>query len=244
MPGKHPTWTRKRFGRDKVHWVAYDDAAGVEGRMLVAQGYASGLAEADDAARSALAEAGMYQSRRTSTGFARSRPGDRPRAARPAGPGPSRPREYLYTRRHDDGGIAYVAAHLILRKTPKKVFVTIRSCGPDQLGTEDERWDEGERAVALDRAKLERDGSAYSGRFRDSDFFRTREAAMGDSGPPEADAFGVLGLQAPCTSEDIKAAYRRRALEVHPDRGGSPADFQAVEDAYRQLLRAARALAT
>ena len=41
MAEKYPTWTRKRVGRNRVHWVAYDDRAGAEDRTIVDQG--SGL---------------------------------------------------------------------------------------------------------------------------------------------------------------------------------------------------------
>ncbi len=247
---KHPVWTRARFGKNKVHWVAYDDRAGVEGRQVVAQGYAASLTEADAAARSALAEAGMYQARRASTGFgassarAKAKDGDQAKPERPKPsdrPPPARPREYLFTRQHgDDDEAPFVAAHLILKKTPRKVYVTQRSCGPDQLGTEDERWGENERAIALDRAALERDGSVYSSGHRLSDFYVTREAAEGDAARSGPSPFRVLGIQAPCTLEEIRGAFRRKALEAHPDRGGSPADFHAIEAAYRQLVREAQ----
>jgi hypothetical protein len=220
--------------------VAYDDRPGAEHRSIVDQGYASSLVEADAAARSALAEAGMYQARRLAGGFSPSRPGSRPEGRRPARPAESsqlRPREYLYTRRHcDEDGGAIICAHLILKKTAKKVYVTQQACWWARLGTEEERWDPADRAIALDRARLERDGSIYSLRYPHSNFYRSREEAVDDSTGREQSAFDVLGIRAPCTVDDIKAAYRRRALEVHPDQGGSQDDFLAVEEAYRQLL--------
>jgi hypothetical protein len=243
MPEKHPAWTRTRVGRNRVHWVAYDDRSDSDDRRIVDQGYAASLAEADAAARSALADAGMYQARRISTAFGqagRRDPEKSRRAGRPAGP--ERRREYLYTRHgvdQDDGPL--IAAHLVLKKTARRVYVTRRSIGPDQIGTEDEKWEPDERAIALDRAKLERDGSVYSGSHRHSDFYATRQAAAGKSAARGQAAFTVLGVRAPCTVEDIKAAYRRRALEVHPDRGGTPVEFLAVETAYRRLLREAQA---
>src|SRR5947209_3116210 len=107
MTRKHPTWTRRRVGRGRVHWVAYDDRAGAEGRVIVAQGYAAGLVEADAAARAALAAAGLYGARGTST--ASPSPGGGGGAAGPAPPGP---RRYLYTRRHDDrDDSSHVRAH-------------------------------------------------------------------------------------------------------------------------------------
>ncbi len=246
---KHPVWSRTRVGKARVHWVAYDDRPGVEGRLVVAQGYAASLPEADAAARAALAGLGMHRSRRASTGFGRA-PAKRDEAkvdppanaeARPKPTRPERPREYLYTRQHsDEANAPSVAAHLVVRRTPRKVYVSRKACGPDQLGTADERWAEDERTIPLDRARLEAEGSVYSSAHRLSDFYPTREAALGDAEPDGPSPFRALGLRAPCTLDEIKSAYRRKAFEVHPDRGGTPADFHAVEAAYRRLLREAQ----
>ncbi len=46
----------------------------------------------------------------------------------------------------------------------------------------------------------------------------------------------VLGVLADASKEQIKMAYRRRALETHPDKGGKPGEFEAVANAYRVLL--------
>ena len=46
----------------------------------------------------------------------------------------------------------------------------------------------------------------------------------------------ILGVAADATKEEIKSAYRRRALETHPDKNGRPGDFEAVAAAYRVLL--------
>ena len=244
MPGKNPTWTRTRIGRNRVHWVAYDDRPDSGNSQVLDQGYAASLLEADAAARAALAEVGMYQARRLSTSFKPPAKGHRDEAKRgqPDRPVRARPREFLYTRQlidEDEGPL--IAAHLVVKKTARRVYVTRKSCGPDQIGTEDEPWGPDDPAIALDRARLERDGSVYSKLLRQSEFYATRDAATGDLPSRTPAAFKVLGLRAPCTTEEIKAAYRRRAMEVHPDRGGTPADFQAVEAAYRRLLREAQA---
>jgi DnaJ-domain-containing protein 1 len=240
MPLKHPCWTRSRVGRNRVHWVAYDDRDGSEGRQILDQGYAASLPEADAAARSSLAALGIYQARRMSTSFRPSATEKPPRPDPPERPRPTRPRAYLYTRRPGDHDETLLAAHLILKKTAKRVYVTRKSCGPDQVGTEDETWSEDEPAIALDRLKLERDGSVYSSGHRLSDFYTSRERAIGDSEHRAASAFQRLGIRPPATLDDIKAAYRRKALEAHPDRGGDPADFQAVEAAYRRLVAEAQ----
>jgi hypothetical protein len=45
----------------------------------------------------------------------------------------------------------------------------------------------------------------------------------------------VLGIDREATPEEVKAAYHRRAMECHPDRGGSPAAFEEVKAAYHVL---------
>lgn len=247
MFDKHPTWTRTRVGRSRVHWVAYDDRPGGESPPeIIDQGYAASLPEADTAARAALAERGMYQARRLSKGFGPTVRRTQDQAEKPKSrPSfePIRRREYLYTRHHDDDSDdrPIVAAHLITGRTPRRISVTRKSCGPDQLGTEDETWGENEPTIALDRAKLERDGSVFAGNFRQSEFYPTLEAALGEAAHRPQLAYAHLGISPPCTIDEIKAAYRQRAFEVHPDRGGPPGAFRAVEAAYRRLLREAQA---
>ncbi len=59
-----------------------------------------------------------------------------------------------------------------------------------------------------------------------------------------SDCFRVLGLSATASRLDIKRAYRRLALELHPDRNrGDDATrrrFVEVSAAYRTLMRAVR----
>ncbi len=47
----------------------------------------------------------------------------------------------------------------------------------------------------------------------------------------------TLGLSPQATLADIKRAYRLRALETHPDRGGSDEAFRAVQSAYESALK-------
>jgi curved DNA-binding protein CbpA len=49
----------------------------------------------------------------------------------------------------------------------------------------------------------------------------------------------VLGLPAVgvTSASDLKAAFRRRAFETHPDRGGSSERFREVSQAYTNLAR-------
>jgi len=47
--------------------------------------------------------------------------------------------------------------------------------------------------------------------------------------------YKTLGLDKSCSNEDIKKAYRKLALQKHPDKGGSDADFQKINDAYAAI---------
>lgn len=51
-----------------------------------------------------------------------------------------------------------------------------------------------------------------------------------------AEAVRILGLRRPVEPDALKRAYRERAREHHPDRGGDPRTFQQVRAAY-ELLR-------
>lgn len=51
-----------------------------------------------------------------------------------------------------------------------------------------------------------------------------------------ASVWAILNVSADATVDEIKRAYRRRALETHPDRGGDPEVFRVVQSAYERAL--------
>lgn len=55
-----------------------------------------------------------------------------------------------------------------------------------------------------------------------------RSTSIGDS------IWHVLGVSRDVTEPELKAAYRRRALETHPDHGGDDEAFRRVLHAYEQ----------
>jgi hypothetical protein len=47
-----------------------------------------------------------------------------------------------------------------------------------------------------------------------------------------AEAFATLGVPADASVAEVKAAYRSRVKEVHPDHGGDPRTFRELREAY------------
>tara|TARA_R110002012_G_scaffold136456_3_gene290875 strand:- start:649 stop:1026 length:378 start_codon:yes stop_codon:yes gene_type:complete len=48
--------------------------------------------------------------------------------------------------------------------------------------------------------------------------------------------YQVLGLKKSASQEDIKQAFREKALQTHPDKGGDPEEFKLVREAYEELI--------
>ena len=49
------------------------------------------------------------------------------------------------------------------------------------------------------------------------------------------DYYNILGIDKTTNQEDIKKAYRKKALEYHPDRGGDEVKFKEAAEAYETL---------
>lgn len=47
--------------------------------------------------------------------------------------------------------------------------------------------------------------------------------------------YELLGVSPQATDEEVKKAYRAISKKIHPDKGGTVADFQAINEAYRIL---------
>lgn len=52
---------------------------------------------------------------------------------------------------------------------------------------------------------------------------------------PATDYYAVLGVAQGCSQDDLKRAHRLHALKHHPDKGGDPDAFQAINEAYETL---------
>jgi DnaJ-class molecular chaperone len=51
------------------------------------------------------------------------------------------------------------------------------------------------------------------------------------------DAYQILGVTKESSDEEIRTAYKRKAMACHPDRGGNIDEFQTIKKAYEMLQR-------
>lgn len=45
----------------------------------------------------------------------------------------------------------------------------------------------------------------------------------------------MLGVDPKATTEEIKKAYRKKAIKLHPDKGGDPEKFKELAESYEIL---------
>jgi hypothetical protein len=136
--------------------------------------------------------------------------------------------------------------HRVVKRTPKHIYV---AAAPERGNAPTSQWANvdavlgREATLRLNRAELEQEGYAFVS-LADAERFALEEplfyttpypARAGESFGRE-ECFALLELTPPYTVAAVKQAYRRLALQHHPDRGGSATRFHALQVAYRQAL--------
>jgi hypothetical protein len=146
----------------------------------------------------------------------------------------------------DSLGHVAVARHRIVKQNARKIHVDCDPFDEDEWARRGEQGGESSedvpktRTLAVDRVLLRQEGRflrRHGGRdlifyASEQDGIRDVEAAL----TAKHAWCAVLGVQFPCSADSIKTAYRRLAMTLHPDAGGDPAEFRAVEQAYRDAL--------
>jgi len=69
---------------------------------------------------------------------------------------------------------------------------------------------------------------------------RPRASASAPPDPADAEARTILGVGPDATSSEIRAAFRTKMAQCHPDRGGSHAEAARLTAARDRLLRKMR----
>jgi len=49
--------------------------------------------------------------------------------------------------------------------------------------------------------------------------------------------YDILGVSQKASLQSIKAAYKKKALILHPDRGGNQEEFKKLSNAYQNILK-------
>ena len=75
-----------------------------------------------------------------------------------------------------------------------------------------------------------------------SDFFRQFNSGMGGGGRGNNRAskddvyYQAIGVDKQASVDEIKKAYRRKAMKSHPDKGGDAEEFKKLQEAYEVLI--------
>jgi len=229
-------FSRCSVGKNKWLWAAwlYDELLG--GHPPFAYGYKTTSSAAEETARQTLGSrfplSPSFQGIAGHAEHWRRRLASEKKAQQISDGSTAVPMEFLYCDWTSDyDGETKSAAHRILKKTAKKVFVDAESNSFHHTLYGDWRDFAWRRTYALDRAKLERDGRVYT--HQDAFYSKPIEERQHDYVPSFYEA---LGLTSPCPASQVKQAWRKLVRSVHPDSGGSSEEFNRLSNAYAKAM--------
>ncbi len=143
-------------------------------------------------------------------------------------------------------GHVAVTRHRIVKENARKIHVECEPFDADEWARRGERGEEASeivpktRTLSVDRFTLRTEGRFRCRRaHRDLAFYASEEAGIRDVEAALTAKHvwcATLGVRFPCSADTVRTAYRRLAKSSHPDAGGEPAEFRAVEQAYREAL--------
>ncbi len=228
------------LGKDRWYWVVWPSLEQVQSGELaqphLAHGYEKTKAEAVERAL----DAAGHQAKWLDAKYARQYHQQQQSAAKGSRASSSPVSlEFLYRDvQEPDSEDWFSVPHRVARKTAKYVYVEQRPYEPEKrTGT----WeDESVPTFRLSRKMLEEEGYALTPVLDIDDplFFTApiqERLLLYTRQPPKC--FTILGLDFPCTKAEVRAAYRKLAMQRHPDQGGDPSQFLELQAAYEQALR-------
>ncbi|MGP0065876.1 MAG: DnaJ domain-containing protein [Isosphaeraceae bacterium] len=146
----------------------------------------------------------------------------------------------------DSLGHVAVARHRIVKQNARKIHVDCDPFDEDEWARRVEQGGESSgdapktRTLGVDRIMLRTEGRFRCRHARhDLIFYASEQDGIRDVEAALTAKYAwcaTLGIEFPCSADSIKAAYRRLAMTSHPDAGGDPAEFRAIERAYREAL--------
>lgn len=228
--GVRVTWSHTTLGRS-LFWTLH-----VNGGAAVAEGTArdehDAIAQVLQTAEKSLPMGCHVVLSQTSARYAEEVARDRraeKRAERPGQVGVFQETRYLYRHEREwdwstDGYVWKTERAPITKTTTRRVFV------------EHKVRQTAKGATVLTTFALERDVLEKHGKCRGWTFEPT---PPNDGTPAVGPSWAkTLGVAAGCSLADARQAYRRKAAETHPDRGGTAAAFQRVTSAWGEAKRA------
>ena len=107
---------------------------------------------------------------------------------------------------------------------------------PEEAAAGDRRWRTSDGAGSTRWSGWSGGGAdGTAGERDDGDRHGGPTREDGADRPTPAEAYETLGLEPGADLESVRRAFRERAKETHPDRGGDPEAFIRVREAYERL---------
>ena len=243
-------YARCRLGKNRVFWCVWDEGC-FDGDPPISHGYETTVEAAEAMARQVAGEGAhagnAHWARHAHRVIVAARRRERPAKAQNA-----HKVEYVYSY-EDWSDTSYpdmpppeATAHRVHKRTKARLYVEDKP-GLIEMIERGLYPDHELRTFVLDRREFEREGHARSRSkgWWHSDFYATPEAAIAAHTSCKVtlpthvtEALARLGLdESVIDGDELKKAFRRKALAVHPDQGGDERDFLRLEEDYMLLRR-------
>jgi len=119
-------------------------------------------------------------------------------------------------------------------RSHEEALAQARRAAPVPLVEIEPTWARAWARVLLGRAPW---GVRAEGAARSSAHGRATTTTTNAAGATTTSIWETLGITARATADELKRAFRQRALATHPDRGGDAEAFRHVQSAFKEAQR-------